>query len=75
MIAGQAAVCLSLKYAVGSCSLASTISSMLFAAAAPWFYWLAMLLFLGSIGGVIAVMIGYYVKVIANRSPRRERRR
>jgi hypothetical protein len=47
---------------------------MLLAAAAPWFYWLGMVLFLGSIFGVIAAMIGYYVKVIANKSPRRERR-
>ena len=38
----------------------------------PWHYWLSYAL-VGSIAlGLVATMIGYYVKVIANKYPREE---
>jgi len=45
---------------------------MLFLAAAkPWFYWIAPVLVLGTVLGVIATLIGYYVKVVSNKYPRK----
>jgi hypothetical protein len=43
------------------------------AAAALWSYWLAMLLVGGVVAAIIATAIGYYIKVIANKSPRRQK--
>jgi hypothetical protein len=43
----------------------------LLAATKPWTYWLAPLLVLGTLLAVVAVMIGYVVKVVAARYPRR----
>jgi hypothetical protein len=43
----------------------------LLAAAKPWTYWLAPLLVLGTLLAVVAVTIGYLVKVVAARYPRR----
>jgi hypothetical protein len=42
----------------------------LLAAAKPWTYWLAPLLMLGAVLGIIAVFIGYLVRVVAARYPR-----
>jgi len=42
----------------------------LLAAAKPWTYWIAPVLMLGSILGIISVFIGYLVKVVAARYPR-----
>jgi hypothetical protein len=39
-------------------------------AAKPWFYWLGPVLVLGAVVGVIALLIGYYVKVVQNKYPR-----
>lgn len=41
------------------------------AAAKPWFYWLAVLLVLSGVGGIVMTAIGYYVKVLSNKVPRR----
>lgn len=43
----------------------------LLAAAKPWTYWLAPLLVLVTLLAVVAVMVGYVVKVVAARYPRR----
>ena len=44
---------------------------MLFLAAAkPWFYWIAPVLVFGTVLGVIASLVGYYVKVVSNTYPR-----
>jgi hypothetical protein len=43
----------------------------LLAAAKPWTYWLAPLLTLGTLLAVVALMVGYVVKVVAARYPRR----
>ena len=43
----------------------------LLAAAKPWTYWLAPLLVLTTVLALVAVMIGYVVKVVAARYPRR----
>jgi hypothetical protein len=40
-------------------------------AAKPWTYWLAPLLVLGTVLAVVGVIIGYLVKVVAARYPRR----
>ena len=42
----------------------------LLAAAKPWTYWIAPLLMLASVLGIIAVFIGYLVRVVAARYPR-----
>jgi uncharacterized membrane protein YphA (DoxX/SURF4 family) len=42
----------------------------LLAAAKPWTFWLAPLLMLVSVLGIIAVFIGYLVRVVAARYPR-----
>ena len=42
----------------------------LLAAAKPWTYWLAPVLMLGAVLGVIGVFVGYLVRVIAARYPR-----
>jgi hypothetical protein len=43
----------------------------LLAAAKPWTYWLAPLLVLGTVLALVALMVGYVVKVVAARYPRR----
>jgi hypothetical protein len=43
----------------------------LLAAAKPWTYWLAPMLVLATVLALVAVMIGYVVKVVAARYPRR----
>lgn len=42
-------------------------------AAAPWFYWLGFLLVLGVVGAFVATAIGYYIKVLSNKAPRRQK--
>jgi hypothetical protein len=42
----------------------------LLAAAKPWTFWLAPLLVLVTVLALLAVMIGYVVKVVATRYPR-----
>jgi uncharacterized protein (DUF2062 family) len=42
-------------------------------AAALWSYWLAMVLVGAVVAAIIATLIGYYVKVISNKSPRRQK--
>jgi hypothetical protein len=42
----------------------------LLAAAKPWTYWIAPLLMLGAVLGIVAVFIGYLVRVVAARYPR-----
>ena len=41
------------------------------AAAKPWFYWLAVVLSFTGVVGAIALFVGYYVKVISQKSHRR----
>jgi hypothetical protein len=43
----------------------------LLAAAKPWIYWLAPLLVVITLVSVAGVMVGYLVKVVAARYPRR----
>ena len=43
---------------------------LLLAAAKPWTYWLAPVLTLGSILGVLAFVLGYLVKVVAAKYPK-----
>lgn len=43
---------------------------LLIAAAKPWTYWLAPVLTLGSILGIIAFVLGYLVKVVAAKYPK-----
>jgi hypothetical protein len=43
----------------------------LLAAAKPWTFWLAPLLMLVTVLALVAVMVGYVVKVVAARYPRR----
>jgi hypothetical protein len=40
-------------------------------AANLWFYWLAWVLFILAVLGIGATLIGYYVKVLSNKVPRR----
>ena len=40
-------------------------------AANQWFYWLAWVLFILAGVGIAATMVGYYVKVLSNKAPRR----
>jgi hypothetical protein len=39
-------------------------------AAKFWFYWLGPVLLLGAVVGIIALLIGYYIKVVQNKYPR-----
>jgi hypothetical protein len=39
-------------------------------AAKPWFFWLGALLFGVAVLGVVATMVGYYVKVSRNKVAR-----
>jgi len=39
-------------------------------AAKPWTYWLAPVLTLGAVLGLIAIIIGYLVKVVAAKYPK-----
>jgi hypothetical protein len=41
------------------------------ALAKPWLFWVAVVLVAGCVLGVIATMVGYYVKVLSNKSHRR----
>ena len=43
----------------------------LLAAAKPWTFWLAPLLVLVTVLALLAVLVGYVVKVVAARYPRR----
>jgi hypothetical protein len=43
----------------------------LLAAAKPWTYWLAPLLVFVTLLAVVALTVGYVVKVVATRYPRR----
>jgi preprotein translocase subunit Sss1 len=47
----------------------------LLAAANPWIYWLAFLLAAGAGLMIIALVIGYLVKVVAAKYPRQQPRR
>jgi hypothetical protein len=42
------------------------------AAAKPWTYWLAPLLVLGAILTVLAIVVGYLIKVVAAKYPRQQ---
>ncbi|MBV8235572.1 MAG: hypothetical protein JO085_08495 [Acidimicrobiia bacterium] len=44
----------------------------LLATAKPWIYWLAFLLMLGSALLVIALFVGYLIKVVAAKYPRQQ---
>jgi hypothetical protein len=43
----------------------------MFAAAKPWFYWPAVLLSFTGVLGAISLFVGYYVKVLSQKSHRR----
>jgi hypothetical protein len=45
---------------------------LLLAVAKPWTYWLAPLLVLGAVLAVVAIGIGYLIKVTANKYPRQQ---
>jgi uncharacterized protein involved in cysteine biosynthesis len=40
-------------------------------AANPWFYWLAWVLFILAVLGIAATFVGYYLKVLSNKVPRK----
>ncbi|HEV3352025.1 MAG TPA: hypothetical protein VG076_03825 [Acidimicrobiales bacterium] len=44
----------------------------LLAAAKPWIYWLAFLLVLGAALMIIALAVGYVIKVVAAKYPRQQ---
>jgi hypothetical protein len=45
---------------------------LLLAAAKPWIYWVAPLLVLGAMLALVAVGVGYLIKVTANKYPRQQ---
>jgi hypothetical protein len=45
---------------------------LLLATARPWTYWLAPLLVLGAALAIVAVFIGYLIKVYAAKYPRQQ---
>jgi hypothetical protein len=45
---------------------------LLLAAAKPWIYWVAPLLVLGAVLALVAVGVGYLIKVTANKYPRQQ---
>ena len=47
----------------------------LLAAAKPWIYWLAFLLAVGAALLMIALFVGYLIKVVAAKYPRQQSRR
>ena len=47
----------------------------LLAAANPWIYWLAFLLAAGAALMIIALFVGYLIKVVAAKYPRQQQRR
>ena len=44
----------------------------LLAAAKPWIYWLSFLLVLGAALMIIALAVGYVIKVVAAKYPRQQ---
>jgi hypothetical protein len=42
----------------------------LIAAARPWFAWIPFVLVASAVLGVLGLLLGYYVKVTANKNPR-----
>jgi hypothetical protein len=44
----------------------------LLAAAKPWIYWLAFLLVLSAALMIVALGVGYVIKVVANKYPRQQ---
>ena len=46
------------------------MTDLLLLAAKPWTYWLAPVLTLGAVLGLIGVILGYLVKVVAAKYPR-----
>jgi hypothetical protein len=46
----------------------------LLAAAKPWVYWLAFLLVAGAALMIIALFVGYLIKVVAAKYPRQQSR-
>ena len=50
---------------------ASTIGSMVLFAGEVWHYWIAVPLVVGGILLVLALLVGYLVRVVAPRYPRR----
>jgi len=45
---------------------------LVLAAANPWIYWLAFLLIAGAGLMIIALAVGYVIKVVANKYPRQQ---
>jgi hypothetical protein len=45
---------------------------LLLAAAKPWVYWAAPLLVLGAVLAVVAIFVGYLIKVVAAKYPRQQ---
>ena len=45
---------------------------LVLAAAKPWTYWLAPLLVLGAVLTVLALVVGYLIKVVAAKYPRQQ---
>jgi hypothetical protein len=45
---------------------------LLLAAAKPWVYWAAPLLVLGAVLAVLAIFVGYLIKVVAAKYPRQQ---
>ena len=46
---------------------------MFLAAANPWIYWVAFLLIAGAALLIIALFVGYLIKVVAAKYPRQQR--
>ena len=49
----------------------AVLSCPMVLAAAVWYHWFAWLLVLLAVGGTIATLVGYYVKVLSHKGHRR----
>lgn len=50
---------------------AGTMQAMLVLAAKVWHYWISIPLVVGAVGLLLALLVGYIVRVVAPRYPRR----
>ncbi len=43
-------------------------------AAQPWDWWIALVLFVAGVGALLALVVGYFAKVVSPQFPRRNQR-
>lgn len=51
-------------------AVSASLPAAALAAAKPWHYWISVILVISIVLGLVATVIGYYVKVTANKYPR-----